>query len=188
MAKQLNVNLAFTADTGKAKQQLQELQQTLKNLSNNTAQNSPLGITKEINQAIGDVAKLRVALNNAISSSTGKLDLGQFRQELNKAGLSAQTIAQQLSMLGPEGKQAFAQLSQAVTTAEIPLKRTSALLDNFATTLKNTARWQISSSILHGFMGALQGAYGYAQDLNKSLNNIRVVTGQSVDEMSQFAE
>jgi len=26
---------------------------------------------------------------------------------------------------------------------------------NFATTLKNTARWQISSSILHGFMGAI---------------------------------
>jgi hypothetical protein len=30
------------------------------------------------------------------------------------------------------------------------------------TTLKNTARWQISSSILHGFMGALSSAYGYA--------------------------
>jgi hypothetical protein len=45
------------------------------------------------------------------------------------------------------------------------------------TTLKNTARWQISSSILHGFMGAIQGAYGYAQDLNRSLNNIRIVTG-----------
>jgi hypothetical protein len=47
-------------------------------------------------------------------------------------------------------------------TAEIPLKRSNALLQEFATTLKNTARWQISSSILHGFMGALQSAYGYA--------------------------
>jgi hypothetical protein len=45
------------------------------------------------------------------------------------------------------------------------------------TTLKNTARWQISSSILHGFMGSVQSAYGYAQDLNKSLNDIRIVTG-----------
>ena len=57
-----------------------------------------------------------------------------------------------------------------------------------ATTLKNTARWQISSSILHGFMGSLQKAYGYAQDLNKSLNNIRIVTGKSVDDMAAFAE
>jgi TP901 family phage tail tape measure protein len=52
----------------------------------------------------------------------------------------------------------------------------------------NTARWQISSSILHGFMGALQGAYGYAQDLNESLNNIRIVTGASVEEMTAFAD
>jgi hypothetical protein len=44
-------------------------------------------------------------------------------------------------------------------------------------TMKNTAKWQLSSSVLHGFMGAVQGAYGYAKDLNKSLNDIRIVTG-----------
>lgn len=34
----------------------------------------------------------------------------------------------------------------------------------------------------------MQGAYGYAQDLNKSLNSIRIVSGQSADQMAQFAE
>jgi hypothetical protein len=51
----------------------------------------------------------------------------------------------------------------------------------------NTARWQLSSSMLHGFMGAISTAYGYAQDLNKSLNNIRIVTGYSADKMADFA-
>jgi hypothetical protein len=37
-------------------------------------------------------------------------------------------------------------------------------------------------------VGALQSAYGYAQDLNQSLNNIRIVTGASTDEMARFAE
>jgi hypothetical protein len=32
----------------------------------------------------------------------------------------------------------------------------------FGTTLKNTLKWQISSSILHGLSGAIQSAYGYA--------------------------
>jgi len=50
--------------------------------------------------------------------------------------------------------------------------------------MKNAAKWQISSTILHGFMGAIQSAYGYAQDLNESLNNIRIVTGYDVDKMS----
>ena len=187
MAKQLNVNLAFTADTGKARQQLQELQRLLSGLTTKSAQKSPLGITTEINEAIADVSKLEVALKSA-TTNTGSLDLGQFKREIDKAGLSAEKIADRLATLGPEGKQAFAQLTQAVVTAEVPLKRTSTLLSNFATTLKNTARWQISSSILHGFMGSLQKAYGYAEDLNESLNNIRIVTGQSADQMADFAQ
>jgi hypothetical protein len=30
---------------------------------------------------------------------------------------------------------------------------------------------------MHGLIGGIQSAYGYAQDLNESLNNIRIVTG-----------
>jgi hypothetical protein len=57
--------------------------------------------------------------------------------------------------LGPDGQQAFMKLTQAIVQAEVPMRRTNALLKNFATTLANTARWQMSSSMLHGFMGAL---------------------------------
>ena len=53
--------------------------------------------------------------------------------------------------------------------------------------MANTARWQISSSVLHGLMGSMQSAYRYAQDLNESLNDIRIVTGQSADQMAKFA-
>ena len=187
MAKQLNVNLAFTADTREAKAQLQSLQQDLTKLTQTVGNKSPLGITKDISSAIGEVNKLQVALTKATTSS-GKLDLGQFRKELNTANLDAKKIADSLTRLGPEGHAAFAKLAQSVTLAEVPIKKVNATLQQFATTLANTARWQISSSILHGFMGALQGAYGYAQDLNKSLNSIRVVTGQSADQMARFAK
>jgi hypothetical protein len=54
--------------------------------------------------------------------------------------------------------------------------------------MKNTARWQITSSALHGFMGALSTAYGYAQDLNESLTNIRIVTSKSTEEMNAYAQ
>ena len=55
------------------------------------------------------------------------------------------------------------------------------------TVLKNTIKWQISSSAIHSFMGAVQSAYGYAQDLNESLNKIRIVTGQNIEQMERFA-
>jgi hypothetical protein len=54
-------------------------------------------------------------------------------------------------------------------------------MKEFGTTLANTARWQISSSILHGLQGAIQSAFYYAKDLDESLNNIRIVTGQNAD-------
>jgi hypothetical protein len=46
--------------------------------------------------------------------------------------------------------------------AEVPMRKANAALTEMWTSLKNTARWQISSSMLHGFMGAVQSAYGYA--------------------------
>jgi hypothetical protein len=79
-------------------------------------------------------------------------------------------------------------LAQSIAAAEIPMKRTNTLLNTMWTTMKNTARWQLSSSALHAFTGALHSAVGYAKDLNKSLNNIRIVTGDSVDDMAKFAE
>jgi hypothetical protein len=53
-------------------------------------------------------------------------------------------------------------LATSVANAEIPIRRSNAALTEMWTTLKNTARWQLSSSVLHGFMGAVSSAYGYA--------------------------
>jgi len=55
------------------------------------------------------------------------------------------------------------------------------------TTLKNTVKWELSSSIVHGLEGALSGAVSYVKELNSSLTDIRIVTGQSVEDMSKFA-
>ena len=189
MAKQLNVNLSMTADTSKAKTSLQDLQKQLDQLML-TAQKSShgqLGISQDIQKATALAAQLKVQLESA-TSSTGNLDLTKFYSSLQKSKTSIMDYKNALVSLGPSGTQAFANLASSIMRAEIPFKRTNARLQEFMTTLKNTARWQISSSILHGFMGALQGAYGYAQDLNESLNNIRIVTGQSVDQMAQFAD
>jgi hypothetical protein len=79
-------------------------------------------------------------------------------------------------------------LARAVANAEVPIRRSNMLLREMGTTLMNTARWQLSSSLLHGFMGSLSTAWNYSKDLNESLNNIRIVTGKNVDEMSKFAD
>jgi trimethylamine:corrinoid methyltransferase-like protein len=78
---------------------------------------------------------------------------------------------------GAAGQKAFAQLNQAITNAQMPIRTTHTMIDSLWMTMKNTMRWQLTSSMLMGFTSAVRKAYGYAQDLNESLNNIRIVTG-----------
>lgn len=189
MPKQLNVSLAFTADTSKAKAQLQDLQRQLTQLTNTSlGKTKDGGMVKEIQNATAAAAQLKVQLESATNVSTGKLDLGKFNDSLKQSGMTLSDYKTQLDKLGPEGSKAFLSLAQSISNAEMPLRRTNALFKEFGVTLMNAARWQFSSSVLHGLMGAIQGAYGYAQDLNKSLTDIAIVTGRSTDQMAAFAD
>ena len=188
MAKQLNVNLAVTANTQQAKQQLQQLQQTLSSLTTNSA-NLKIGLDQtQLQQASKQLLELQAHLKAATNVDTGALDFTKLNNSIRNSGKTLTQYGQQLLALGPQGKEAFAQLAQSVAQSEVPIRRLSGLLGQFGTVLKNTIRWQISSSLIHGFMGSIQQAYGYAQDLNKSLNNIQIVTGLSDNQMAKFAK
>ena len=192
MAKQLNVNLSFNADTSKAKAQIQDLQNALNQLVKgsvaSSASSGRLGITKELMEAQVAATKLQTILNQSMNSKTGNLDLTKFSESFNRAGMDLKVLKGQLDSLGPTGQKAFMSLASSIVSADVPLKRTNALVSELWTTMKNTVRWQITSSVLHGFMGTIQSAVGYAKDLNESLNNIRIVTGQSTEQMAAFAE
>lgn len=189
MAKQLNVNLSMTADTSQAKIQLQQLQQQLTQLTKISSSGSGgFGITKEIQEASVAAAQLKVQLKAATDVNTGKLDLSKFNQELIKSNMSISKYHTALSAIGPDGEKAFAQLAASISNADARITNANSKLSQFAVTLANTARWQISSSVLHGFMGAMSSAYNYAQNLNESLNQIRIVTGQNTDQMAKFAK
>ena len=188
MAKQLNVNLAFTADTSQAKAQIKDLQNQLTNLINQPASGMNNGIASNIKEATNAAAELKVHLENATNVKTGTLDFSRLSQSIKASGKDLNDYAAQLKNMGPAGQKAFMSLASAIAQSEVPIRRSNAMLKEFATTLKNTARWQLSSSILHGFMGSLSSAYGYAQRLNESLNNIQIVTGRNSEQMAAFAE
>ena len=185
MAKQLNVDLSFRADTSQAKQALSELNTALRKI-----QTMPTSLfdDTDLKKASQAAMELQGHLQKAVNVDTGKLDLSRLSQSMQSSQKDLNHYYQTLTKIGPAGQQAFLALSKSIATADTATLKMSSRMSEFATTLKNTARWQISSSILHGFMGTLQSAYGYAQDLNESLNNIRIVTGKSVADMDAFAD
>ena len=188
MAKQLNVNLAFTADTSRAKAQLQDLQNQLTKIINTPTAGLGQDLVKDINQASYAAAELKVHLDQAMNQRTGSLDFSKLSQSLKQNNISLSEYAEKIRSIGPEGQKAFTMLAQSIASAEVPIRRSNALLSELWVTMKNTVRWQLTSSMLHGFMGAVQSAVGYAKDLNESLNNIRIVTGQSTEQMAEFAK
>lgn len=125
---------------------------------------------------------------SAVDQVTGKLDVSKFQQSIKDSGLSLQDYAIRLQKLGPEGEQAFIKIANAVALAEAPTKRLSNFWTKLWSTFGNTVRWQFTTGLLHTFTGQLSSAYRYAQDLDESLNNIRIVTGKSAEEMAKFAQ
>ena len=187
MAKQLNVNLAFQADTSQALRNIQDLQKALNGLSTLKPMEG-LTLTKDMQVAVNSAKELERHLGNAFNANTGNFDLSRLNTSLKASNTDLATLTNGLLKAGIQGEQAFMKVQRALSTSAVQIKQANGALTQFWTTLKNTARWQLSSSLIHGFMGALQQAYGYAQDLDKSLNNIRIVTGASNAEMAKFAE
>lgn len=188
-ARTVRVNLDFTATTSQAEAALSRLNTNLRNISSQTnLDTGGLRLQEQLNTASVAAIKLRENLQNAINVDTGRLDLSKFNHEMKKSGMSLKQYRDALVSLGPTGQAAFMDLSKAILASETPLKQTNVLVDKLWDSLKRTAGWQLSSTAIHSFIGAIQTAYNYAQDLNKSLNNIRIVTGYGSDKMAEFAK
>lgn len=186
MANQVQYRIGFSADTSAAKSSLRELETSLKKIS-----------TIHLDSFIDDVSlksaakaaqDLQAHLHKAVNVDTGKLNLSAFNASLQKSNQSVTSLANDLLNAGNAGSQAFVQLARSIAAAEVPIKKVNSTLASIGQTLKNTVKWELSSSFVHGIEGAFSNALGYVKNLNTSLTNIRIVTGASVEEMARFAE
>lgn len=184
MSKQLKVNLLFQADTTAAINNIQQLGTLLNQISTKTT----IGVDGGgLQQAVTSAQQLQIHLQNAVNVNTGKLDLNKLNSSLKKSGQTLQSLTSNLQAAGPAGQQAFLKVATAVASAEAPMLRVNQRLKDFGVTLANTVKWQIASTAIHGISGMLSSAVSHAEDLNKALNDIRIVTGYSTNTMANFA-
>ena len=182
MAKRLNYTIGVNADTSKFEASLQEAVTSLQALG---TKSQVVPTLQKASTAALDLAK---NLQSAVNTNTGKLDLSVFNKKLEDSGQSLRSYYNQMVQLGPAGTEAFLKVASSITQAELPLRRTNILMNELWVTMKNTMRWQLTSSVLHGFVGSLEQAYGYSKNLDRSLNKIRIVSEKSAEDMARFAE
>ena len=138
---------------------------------------------KEIRNTVGEVER---AVDDAFNTDLGVINVQKLNTSLKNIGI--EKISTRFANAGVAGQRAFNEIAKGALTTNVKLKETNSLLDKMGNTLINTIKWNISSSVVNSFTNSIQQAWGYVKHLDSSLNDIRIVTGKSADEMDRFAE
>lgn len=141
--------------------------------------------SQEATQAQRQIKQLGDALSSSLNPQTGLLDLGKFKQQLS--GLSLSQLEQSMSKVGATGQIAFGNMIGQIGRMDTSFKSISSFADKIFNTMGNTVRWGITASIFQTIQNSLYRAVDYVQELDTSLNNIRIVTSASNEDMRNFA-
>lgn len=175
-------------------QSLTTLQQTLAKIKSMTTQDflklNPQIDTRVATTKLKDLQLSAKAVEKAISAAynpkLNTTNLSKLNKELSSLNISK--IYKDLNMLGTEGNKAFQGFAASAMAANTTLSKTPTIVDKIGDTLKRTLTWNLASSVINQLTGKFSEAYGYIKNLDSSLNDIRIVTGKSAEEMDKFAE
>lgn len=186
--KQIKYGIGFEVDESG----LQKLKSSLQSLSQYKMDDLLKINTDATGQDLQDLQRsievIQTALDKSYNFKLDSTNITQFQKELQNNNVSLSILAQNLSKAGVQGQVAFRNLATELLTTNTRLKESHSLLDSLANTLGNTIKWSIASSFINGITGSIQQAWGFTKKLDASLNDIRIVTGQSSDGMERFAK
>lgn len=162
----------------------------MKGLTSNRKDDKALKLTdnKELEESYQTILKIQKALNSATNFSTGSFNTSTFLSDLQKMNVSTQNLVKTFSTAGVAGQQAFNQLAAALGSTEAKVSRMSTTVTKMFNTFQNTLRWGITASIFETASNSIGRAVDYVKDLDRSLNDIRIISGYSAEDMNKFAD
>ena len=188
MAKYSNT-VEYNIKTTLDKTGIAQLQSQLRSVENEiqTLQAKGLISPRTVKESMGQISQLKSALNSAFNSKLGMLDNKAFMTSINKMQGGLSGIYKNFSQLGSVGVSAFSQIYGQVGKIDVGLKQVSKTGDKIMNTLGNTVRWGLIASGFSQIMNAAHQSVEYVKDLDRSLTNIMMVSGETRDNMNQFA-
>lgn len=190
MANEIKYKVGFDvnhSDLNKLKSSLQQLQKlSISDIMKINDSDRSSAITT-LNDIKRQAINVQEALKTAFNAKLNTVNIETFNKSLQKSNTSIEQIYSTFSKGGVAGENAFRSLTSQVLTTNVQLKETHSLLDNIATTLSNTIKWNLASSAVNTMSQSIQQAWGYVKNLDTSLNDIRIVTNKSAEQMANFA-
>ena len=153
----------------------------------NAAKEPGAQMNKELQSAAIAASQLKGILHKAWNSELGQLNLNKMKDAINSTYGSVGQLKTALTQCGDVGTRAFNGFASQVLNTNLQIKKSSKLLNDMATTFSNTIRYGISSSVFNRMANEISRAYDFSVQLDKSLNDIRIVTDKSANDMAKFA-
>ena len=151
-----NINKADLDLIKKEMKQIQNMTTLQYQQNNPSAPTNSLEAMKELTKIKKEANDVEIALKKAFNPNLNTTNILKFNQELNKINIDK--LYRDFSKLGTEGTVAFRNITNALLQSNSQMKQSSRLLDNMATSFKNTIKWGISSSVFNSLTGTLQKA------------------------------
>lgn len=186
---ELRFGVGFNVD----KSGLNELKTSLQQLQNLTVgdivgADSIADAKRKLSDIKDTAIEVEKALAKSFNPTLNTYDINKFNKEIAKTSGGVASLGAAWVNAGASGTQAMISMASALTSIQLPLKETHSLLTSMGNTLANTIRWTIASQGINSVTGSIQKAWSFTKQLDTSLNNIRIVTEKSSEEMERFAK
>lgn len=187
--KSVNYDINFNVDMSS----LELLKEALNNIQTMSSQyyiklNGGRVAEEQLRELKQTASQVEIAMDAAFNPKLNTLNFTQFNDVLKASGLNIQKIEQQFNTAGDVGKRAFRNLTEQILTANAQLRQTKSFVQNIGETLFNAAKWSIAYGAINNITNGIKSAWTYAISLDSALNDIRIVTGKSYEEMEKFAK
>ncbi len=188
---QITFGINFTSDST----QLKNIQQNLLAIKNMSAEIGQKlissgqfkGTEAELEKIKTMAGQVSEVFEKTFNSTLGTANSLKVNQGLKEMGLSLSDVQTGFASLGTAGQFVFSQVRGGMAGLNYQLKEAHPLLKKIAEDFGKTFTWGIYSRVMNRIVGSIQTAYSFVQKLDTSLNNIRIVTGKSSEEMAKFA-
>lgn len=141
----------------------------------------------QVNSAIGELDKLKNALNQSFNANLGMLDTKRFASAMRENGASIGSLNTAFKTAGVQGEMAFNNLVGRLGKLDTGIKSVSKTTDKVFNTIGNTVRWGIIASGFQSVMNSAHQAVDYVRELDRSLNDIRIVSEYNAEQMRDFS-
>lgn len=187
MAKYSNT-IAYQIQTKLDATGLNQLQQQLSSVSKSFTEmgkNNSAYAESTMKKDISNIQQVQQALSKSFNTNLNLIDLTSFKKELGN--LSFGDLQKTMSQTA-EGSKAFNSILGTVGQIDTGFKNISSLSDKIMNTFGNTVRWGVTASIFQTIQNSLYSSVDYVKELDTSLNNIQIVTGETSSNLTEWAK